>query len=49
MPKIRFPTTSAETDGYVSREQTGGLRVGFSTTSEQLAQQLHWLLLRWGI
>ncbi|MDX6390507.1 MAG: recombination protein RecA [Streptosporangiaceae bacterium] len=38
-----------ETDGYVSREQTGGIRVGFSTTSEQLAQQLHWLLLRWGI
>ena len=38
-----------ETDGYVSREQTGGIRVGFSTTSEQLAYQLHWLLLRWGI
>jgi recombination protein RecA len=38
-----------ETDGYVSREQTGGLRVGFSTTSEQLAQQIQWLLLRWGI
>jgi recombination protein RecA len=38
-----------ETDGYISREQTGGLRVGFSTTSEQLAQQLHWLLLRRGI
>jgi recombination protein RecA len=38
-----------ETDGYVSREQTGGLRVGFTTTSEQLAQQIHWLLLRWGI
>jgi len=38
-----------ETDGYVSREQTGGIRVGYSTTSEQLAQQLHWLLLRWGI
>jgi recombination protein RecA len=38
-----------ESDGYVSREQTGGLRVGFTTTSEQLAQQLHWLLLRWGI
>jgi recombination protein RecA len=38
-----------ETDGYVSREQTGGIRVGFSTTSEQLAQQIHWLLLRWGI
>ena len=38
-----------ETDGYVSREQTGGIRVGFSTTSEQLAYQLHWLLLRWDI
>jgi recombination protein RecA len=38
-----------ESDGYVSREQTGGIRVGFSTTSEQLAQQVHWLLLRWGI
>ena len=38
-----------ETDGYVSREQTGGIRVGHSTTSEQLAHQLHWLLLRWGI
>jgi recombination protein RecA len=38
-----------ETDGYFSREQTGALRVGFCTTSEQLAQQIHWLLLRWGI
>jgi recombination protein RecA len=38
-----------ETDGYVSREQTGGIRAGFSTASEQLAYQLHWLLLRWGI
>jgi recombination protein RecA len=38
-----------ETDGHVSREQTGGIRVGFTTTSEQLAQQIHWLLLRWGI
>jgi recombination protein RecA len=38
-----------ETDGYVSREQTGGLRAGFATTSEQLAHQIHWLLLRWGI
>ena len=38
-----------ETDGYVSREQAGGIRVGFSTTSEQLAHQLHWLLLRWGV
>ena len=38
-----------ESDGYVSREQTGGLRAGFTTTSEQLAQQIHWLLLRFGI
>ncbi|MGH3752836.1 MAG: intein-containing recombinase RecA [Pseudonocardiaceae bacterium] len=38
-----------ETDGCVSREQTGGIRVGYWTTSEQLAQQVHWLLLRWGI
>jgi recombination protein RecA len=38
-----------ESDGHVSREQTGGLRVGFTTTSEQLAHQIHWLLLRWGI
>jgi recombination protein RecA len=38
-----------ETDGYVSREQPGGIRIGYSTTSEQLAHQLHWLLLRWGI
>jgi recombination protein RecA len=36
-------------DGYVTREQTGGVRVGFTTTSEQLAHQIHWLLLRWGI
>jgi recombination protein RecA len=38
-----------ETDGYVSREETGGLRSGFTTTSEQLAHQIHWLLLRFGI
>ena len=38
-----------ETDGHLTREQTGGLRVGFTTTSEQLAQQIHWLLLRWEI
>jgi recombination protein RecA len=38
-----------ESDGYVSREQTGGIRCGFTTTSEQLAHQIHWLLLRWGI
>jgi recombination protein RecA len=38
-----------ESDGWVSREQTGGIRCGFTTTSEQLAHQIHWLLLRWGI
>jgi recombination protein RecA len=38
-----------ESDGWVSREQTGGLRVGFTTTSGQLARQVHWLLLRWAI
>jgi recombination protein RecA len=38
-----------ESDGYVSREQAGGIRIGFTTTSEQLGQQIHWLLLRWGI
>jgi len=38
-----------ESDGWVSREQTGALRVGFTTTSEQLAHQAHWLLLRFGI
>jgi recombination protein RecA len=38
-----------ESDGYVSKEQTGAIRVGFCTTSEQLAHQIHWLLLRWGI
>ena len=38
-----------ETDGWVSREQTGGVRLGFATTSEQLAHQVHWLLLRFGI
>jgi recombination protein RecA len=38
-----------ETDGWVSREQTGAIRVGYTTTSEQLAHQIHWLLLRHGI
>ena len=38
-----------ETDGWASREQTGAIRVGFGTTSEQLAHQIHWLLLRFGI
>ncbi|MGH8930403.1 MAG: LAGLIDADG family homing endonuclease [Egibacteraceae bacterium] len=38
-----------ESDGWLSREQTGGIRCGFVTTSEQLAWQIHYLLLRWGI
>jgi recombination protein RecA len=38
-----------ETDGYVSRQQNGAIRIGFTTTSEQLAHQIHWLLLRFGI
>jgi recombination protein RecA len=38
-----------ESDGWVSKERTGALRVGFATTSEQLAHQIHWLLLRFGI
>ncbi|HEX7744240.1 MAG TPA: intein-containing recombinase RecA [Micromonosporaceae bacterium] len=37
-----------ESDGWVSKEQTGAIRVGYKTTSEQLAHQLHWLLLRYG-
>jgi recombination protein RecA len=38
-----------ETDGWISREQSGGIRAGFVTTSYQLASQIHWLLLRFGI
>ncbi|MGI8870557.1 MAG: intein-containing recombinase RecA [Mycobacteriales bacterium] len=38
-----------ETDGRISREQTGAIRVGHTSTSEQLARQMHWLLLRFGI
>jgi recombination protein RecA len=38
-----------ETDGWASKEQTGAIRVGFAITSEQLAHQIHWLLLRFGI
>jgi intein/homing endonuclease len=38
-----------ETDGWASRERTGAIRVGFTTTSEQLAHQIHWLLLRFSI
>ena len=38
-----------ETDGWMSAEQTGAIRVGFATTSKQLAHQIHWLLARFGI
>lgn len=38
-----------ESDGYVCREQTGSVRIGYATTSKQLAHQVHWLLLRFGI
>jgi recombination protein RecA len=39
-----------ETDGWMSQKgPNSGIRVGFTTSSQQLAQQLHWLLLRWGI
>ncbi len=38
-----------ETDGWVSRECTGATRVGFTTTSDQLAHQIRWLLHRFGI
>jgi len=38
-----------ESGGWVSREQTGAVRVGYATTSEQLAHQIHWLLYRFGI
>jgi recombination protein RecA len=38
-----------ETDGWVGREQSGAIRVGYTTSSMQLAHQLHWILLRWGI
>ncbi len=38
-----------ESDGHVSRVPAEGVRVGFTTTSEQLAHQLHWLLLRFGV
>ena len=38
-----------ETDGHVSREQTGAVRFGYTTTSEQLAHQVAALLLRFEI
>jgi len=39
-----------ESDGWVSKKvPNSGIRVGFTTSSYQLAHQLHWLLLRWGV
>jgi intein/homing endonuclease len=38
-----------ESAGWVSRERTGAVQAGFITASEQLAYQIHWLLLRFGI
>ena len=38
-----------ESDGWLSREQDGAVGVGYVTTSEQLAHQIHWLLMRFGI
>jgi len=38
-----------ETDGWVTEEKTGSIRVGYGSVSPQLVMQLHWLLLRWGI
>jgi recombination protein RecA len=38
-----------ESDGWVTREETGAIRAGFTTTSEQLAHQVQWLLLRFGV
>ena len=38
-----------ESDGWWGGSRTVELRVGYATTSEQLAHQIHWLLMRWGI
>ncbi len=38
-----------ESGGWVTQESTGERSVGYATTSEQLAHQLHWLMLRWGV
>ncbi|MBS4729980.1 intein-containing recombinase RecA [Mycobacterium sp. SM1] len=38
-----------EGGGWIGREPTGAPRAGYATTSEQLAHQIHWLLLRFGI
>ncbi|MDI3314424.1 MAG: intein-containing recombinase RecA [Mycobacterium sp.] len=38
-----------EGGGQVGRGHAGALLAGYTTTSEQLAHQIHWLLLRFGI
>ena len=39
-----------ESDGWISpKKSNSGVRLGFCTSSSQLAQQIHWLLLRFGI
>ncbi|HVL99889.1 MAG TPA: recombinase RecA [Egibacteraceae bacterium] len=38
-----------ESSGWIDARKTHGVRCGFATTSEQLAWQIHWLLLRWGV
>jgi recombination protein RecA len=39
-----------ESDGWISpKKRNSGVRIGYATTSEQLAQQIHWLLLRFGV
>ena len=38
-----------ESDGYVSLDTGGCPRVGFTTTSAALAEQIRWLLLRFGV
>ncbi|MDQ3431868.1 MAG: intein-containing recombinase RecA [Actinomycetota bacterium] len=38
-----------ESGGWITRGQASAIRCGFTTTSQQLAQQIHWLLLRWGV
>jgi recombination protein RecA len=38
-----------ETAGWVGGRRNHTIRLGYEVESEQLANQIHWLLLRWGI
>jgi recombination protein RecA len=38
-----------ETNGWVDGGRVRKIRLGYEVGSEQLANQIHWLLLRWGI